>query len=132
MSFIFCFILLLSIPANATIFYGICYGTCMAACIISDVLLPPGVSITDHCMVYCPAVCVIACVSEDTTVIKLDPEHNVSIITPINEIIPGDIIRTLSNDGTMIWTTVIKNIDSKDNITFNDIEFKEINITLRE
>jgi len=132
---ILCFLCLLNIKmTTAGLFYPICYGICMTACIAGEIVLPPhGAPLLETCMVFCPAGCVVACVSSETTIIKLQPENQMSIIVPINEIVPGDQVRTIAENGTMIWTTITHNILSKDNIniTFIDIEFDEVDAILR-
>src|SRR5437899_12515773 len=91
-------ICLLNVRTNAVAIYPICYATCMAACIVSEILLPPGANILDYCWAFCPTACALACVSPDTTVIRLDIVNQQSVIVPINEINPGDLVYTIADN----------------------------------
>ena len=125
------FLCLLNVNVSACFAYPICVGTCVAACIAGEILLPPtGLPILEACMVYCPSFCAFPpmCISPETMITKLHPENQMSFIVPVNEIVPGDQVRTVAENGTMIWANVTQNIISS-NARFcnNNNNYLEVN-----
>lgn len=80
--------------AGGPIAYALCITACEAACGASCLITGP---VCTACMGLCWQACVPACFSNSTLVHTLN-SMNKTVIAPIESLLPGDKVLTLSND----------------------------------